>query len=1010
MKRKNRGRVVIFLVTAFLCLILFVKVARTQSIPNPYPATTSTFPVALTSFQQWRPPLSIPGALSLASFQQWSSPLSIYGASSLALLGVPSQLGNAGQWYGYTLFGGFPSLTQPGRSGPNLKCRIKTDASVYDLGEPVIITAMIENSGGSSATVTFPAGQRIEVAVNDNDGRAWRLSSHMEEGQDGSPLSIRSGETISFEIRWDQLDDHGMMAPSGAYTIEAVLCAGDERYRKAASTEIAINGVPRFSSCDELIEKLKELRDGTIYEETDPSPHLSVSSHQSHTTSSTITPISFGQLSFPFSFTPSMVPFSTFSIPSYQTTSPFQIRTSSTTPPLVYHAPIEDEDEEDSSSSPSGPILGGGFPPWPIPSPGAAYGGLYGGMDMYGAGMGMYGYAMLAPTAYGFGAGYGGLPYSAFAGAGAWGGLGGYGLYAGYSTSFGGTAGYALPASGFGWGGYAATGGFSGSVRYRSASSGIDTRMKGSGDGETIKPIGADEADIVKGDGAYIYMIKGRSVRIIRAYPPEDLSELPGIDFPGMDFTPKQLYVDGNIMAVIGEEERGSETIRFEDGQAYLSPVHLRPTFTRVFLYDITDRTQVIRRRSLRFEAQYVQSRGTDDMLYLVMLEDPPYDLLDGDLPDTRAVLPVYSDSSVHGEGGGSVEVDAVCGCDDITYFPRYTQPRYLLVVGIPLHDHGQGIDAEVIFGDCDHVLSSTNGLYVASIDVEGDTPVTLVYRFVYTDEGILFAGSAKVEGVVIDSSCMHGHDGRFMITTNSAMAPLKSDLYMFNDRMRLTGVLSGLAPGEAIASVRFFDDRCYMVTGSEEYPFLVISLDDPADPWVAEELDILGGSEYLHLYAAGHILGFGREVQGSAGPGMRIALYDITDTSDPVLVGEEEIGDRKTGSALFSDYKALLVSPSGHLMAFPVTVTENVEGMPYPYQYIFQGAYVFAIDGSGLYRAAEITHHPAGMFPRPSYAPTGDHITRILCIGDLYCTVSENLIRMFDMQGHAEAGALLVQ
>ena len=281
---------------------------------------------------------------------------------------------------------------------------------------------------------------------------------------------------------------------------------------------------------------------------------------------------------------------------------------------------------------------------------------------------------------------------------------------------------------------------------------------------------------------------------------------------------------------------------------------------------------------------------------------------------------------------------------------------------------------------------------------------------FDYTDEGILFAGSAKVVGAITDSSCMHEHDGRFMIATNSAMAPLQSDLYVFNERMRLTGVLSGLAPGDAIEAIRFFEDRCYMVTVSEEYPFLVIFLDDPANPLIAAELDILGGSEYLHLYDAGHILGIGRDVQGDTGPCMRMVMYDITDTGNPVLLGEEEIGGKKTVSDLLTGHKAFLLNPSEALMAFPVTVTENVEGMPYPYQYTFQGAYVFDIDGSGFYPVAEITHHPSGTFPSPSYTETGDHITRVICIGDHYCTVSENLIRLFDMQGHIEAGMLAVQ
>jgi len=227
---------------------------------------------------------------------------------------------------------------------------------------------------------------------------------------------------------------------------------------------------------------------------------------------------------------------------------------------------------------------------------------------------------------------------------------------------------------------------------------------------------------------------------------------------------------------------------------------------------------------------------------------------------------------------------------------------------------------------------------------------------------------------------------------------------------MRATGVLTDVAQGEEIESVRFRGDRCYMVTDRETDPLFVISLAEPTNPVVVSELDILGESAYLHFYDDDHILGFGRIVQGGTELGMRVVMYDISDIHDPSLVSEDEIGYKKTDSELLEDHKALLLSTSKNLMAFPVTETEYTPGTLYNYRYTFQGAYVYAIDGDGFSYETGITHHPASMFPRTSYSKTGDHITRIISMGDYYYTVSEDRIKAIGLPDHTEEGTLAVQ
>ncbi|HDI06753.1 MAG TPA: hypothetical protein ENF76_00095, partial [Candidatus Bathyarchaeota archaeon] len=58
---------------------------------------------------------------------------------------------------------------------------------------------------------------------------------------------------------------------------------------------------------------------------------------------------------------------------------------------------------------------------------------------------------------------------------------------------------------------------------------------------------GVDEADIVKTDGEYIYVISGDEVIIVKAYPPEQASIVSRIPF---NATLKQIFINENLLVV----------------------------------------------------------------------------------------------------------------------------------------------------------------------------------------------------------------------------------------------------------------------------------------------------------------------------------------------------------------------------------------------------------------------------------------------------------------------------
>jgi hypothetical protein len=539
---------------------------------------------------------------------------------------------------------------------------------------------------------------------------------------------------------------------------------------------------------------------------------------------------------------------------------------------------------------------------------------------------------------------------------------------------------------------------------------------------------GVDEGDIVKNDGFYIYMIKGRSVRIIKAFPPEELKELPKTDFENEKFIPNQLYVDGNTLVVIGKEYRNL-SCHYYEGVSHLEEIlhchYPGASYTRIFIYDMTNRASIILERMIKIEARYLQSRKVDDFLYIVMNADPPYRLLDEDVGDPSVLLPFYNDSSKHSEDEGEAFVD----CDEIAFFPGYTEPNYLVIAAIPVKDPTMEIGRELILGKSENVYCSTKNLYVTSTSfIDEDFPPaspentsiwipsifrnsenTMVYKFTFDEGSVNFTGKAKVPGTIINQFSMDEYDHHFRIATTTELLSSGNNLFILDENMKLTGLIEDIARYEHIKSVRFMGEKAYVVTFRETDPFFVISLDH-THPEILGELKIPGYTEYLHPYDQNLMIGFGREVENNMELGMKISLFDVTDAYNPIELDKEVIGQERTDSELLDDHKALLFIKPKNLMAFPITVTEHAGGSPYNYNYIFQGAYFYFINESGFERKGEITHCNNITFPTKYSYHGEDSIRRIIYIADHCYTISESKIKAVGMLDFSEDNIIILE
>jgi uncharacterized secreted protein with C-terminal beta-propeller domain len=505
-----------------------------------------------------------------------------------------------------------------------------------------------------------------------------------------------------------------------------------------------------------------------------------------------------------------------------------------------------------------------------------------------------------------------------------------------------------------------------------------------------IQVAGADEADIVKTDGKYIYIVSGNKTIIVEAYPPVQAQVLSEIELEG---TVIGIFINGDRLVVFGEQSpyylyHDMPAVREYEIMPYVSPKVL------IEVYDISDRKNPQLQRGLSADGQYVSSRMIGDYAYIVVNE-PVYEEDDG------VKLPrIYSD-------GAEKEIPAtdIYYSDVADYYYMYST-----IIAVNIQDDNQEPTYETI------LLGASSNLYVSMDNIYltfpvwgrgvGDSQKTSIHRIHIQGGTMNYTASGEVPGTVLNQFSMDEYDGHFRVATTTRDETSRNNVYVLNMSLNLTGSLEDLAPGETIYSARFMGERGYLVTFKQVDPLFVIDLENPYHPEVLGYLKVTGYSDYLHPYDENHIIGIGKETTDAGEfawyQGVKISLFDVTDVHNPEEISKLEIGDRGTDSPVLRDHKAFLFDESRNLMVIPimeakVDVTRYSEeelawasGGP-----VYQGAYVFDISiDNGLELRGRITHVEN---ITDYYSPFA--VERSLYIDDVLYTVSEAKIMMNDLE-----------
>ncbi len=286
------------------------------------------------------------------------------------------------------------------------------------------------------------------------------------------------------------------------------------------------------------------------------------------------------------------------------------------------------------------------------------------------------------------------------------------------------------------------------------------------------------------------------------------------------------------------------------------------------------------------------------------------------------------------------------------------------------------------------------------------ESDATVIAKFALRDGKIMFSALGEVKGTLLNQFSLDEYENKLRVaTTHQTRDTTANNVYVLDSKLDLISALEGLEPKERIYAARFVENKLFLVTFRQIDPLFVIDLS--GKPRVLGELHIPGFSEYLHPYDENHIIGVGRDADPQTGRqgGVKLALFDILDVTNPIQKAVYKLGDGSDSEAL-RDHKAFLFSKEKKLLVIPVQRWQVFEPLPImqvdsskpqiepamPAQENFVGAYVFKIDTSGFTLKARITHGNEydsairrSLYIDEALYTVSDHFVNINALGDLH-------------------------
>jgi len=578
-----------------------------------------------------------------------------------------------------------------------------------------------------------------------------------------------------------------------------------------------------------------------------------------------------------------------------------------------------------------------------------------------------------------------------------------------------------------------------------------------------VQVAGVDEGDIVETDGRYLYLNGERDITIVDAGIPSELTVAARVEIDG---NPIALYLHDDRLTVISTSF-GHDIFPMPmiDVALWPMPQPVEPEVVLTII-DVSSPDDPELLKQFNIEGSHVDSRMIGDTVFLVssgsfhlphpeIIVEPASASDDpnqapppaADLPEntSRFILPIWPETTDQHRYETQDEYWARIGDDVLSVaLPNYTssepdgqpidtgllqQPEDVYRPFIEPHDNLVSITAIDVSGDPQIVNStaapmgwsseiyvSNENLYLITpdfrpLDEGGNGSAIHKFGLGIEDDRINLVATGHVPGNVLNQFSIDEHNDYLRIVTQQGWGRnASSHLYVLEqtgEQLDIVGAVKDLAPGERLYSVRFMQDRAFVVTfgptgGGWFDPLFTVDLTDPTAPRLKGELEIPGFSNYLQLIEGEHLIGLGRNADASNGRALepQISLYDVADFSNPLLADRLSFGEGGSAwSEAFRDHRAIGYYSEYSVLAIPMNtfapIRETLEGAvdgemldarPFRHQ---SALWVFQID----VRAETERIRLLGQIEHDS------HLRRSVRIGEVLYSISCDTVRAHGIQ-----------
>jgi inhibitor of cysteine peptidase len=253
---------------------------------------------------------------------------------------------------------------------------------------------------------------------------------------------------------------------------------------------------------------------------------------------------------------------------------------------------------------------------------------------------------------------------------------------------------------------------------------------------------GVDEADIMKTDGEYVYLLDYNDLFIIKAKPAATAAVVTKITFKSR---PQEFYISGDKLVVFGND---SQIVNDETYQSFKR----QSSYTYLKVFDISDPKNPKQVRDLNLEGSYSNSRVVGDYLYFITENYQNYIAGEPLLPR------IFNDGQALSD---NCTLSAKCYLPNIFYFDiPYQSYVFTSVTAVNIKNAAESISSDIyLLSGNQSLYASLNNIYITyteylnEYDVEQEVTINLIKSRLSSDDQSKITKIELVEDFILSSS-----------------------------------------------------------------------------------------------------------------------------------------------------------------------------------------------------------------------------------------------------------------